>query len=448
MTSARDIVRRIGAIHLTGKAAALLGAGAIPALIAPGRWSLLVGAVWAAMWIYAVRRDVRDALGPAELEFERELPAKLSIGVANKVTMRVRSLAGRPGRLAMRETPPPEFTGERRIAIASLGPYESREVLLHFVPGSRGRYSFGNPGVRTLGPRGLAGRRFDVPLERECRVYPDITAVERYALLARRGMLHEAGIRAARLAGVGTEFSTLAEYVDGDDFRDIDWKATARRGSPVVRRFEAERSRTVLLAIDAGRLMTPRVGGVTKLDRAVDAALLLAYLASASGDLAGLLVFGRDVQTYVPPRRGHRQFLAILEALYPVQAAMEEPDYGRALRYLATRQQKRSLIVLFTELVGAEASGRLLRVLPGLSARHLPLVITQRNRELEERAVQEASSEIGVFEAAVAEDIAREKAAAVGALRARGALVLDVLPERLSVSAVNRFLEVKARGRL
>ena len=287
-----------------------------------------------------------------------------------------------------------------------------------------------------------------IPLAEDAKVYPDIQAVRSYALLTRKGALAEMGVKRMRLAGEGTEFESLREYHEGDDFRDIDWKASARRGRPIVRTFELERSQTMVLAIDAGRLMTPRIGGLTRLDRAINAALLLAYLGTERDDLVGLLVFGRDVERYLPPRKGHRQFLAILEALYSVEGKVEEPDYDRAMRYLAAKLPKRSLVAVFTELQGREPSRRLLATLAGMAPRHLPLVITQRNREIEALSRREPASETGVFEASVAEDLLADKAGALRLLSARGVLVLDVLPEEVSVAAVNRYLEVKARGRL
>ncbi len=147
-------------------------------------------------------------------------------------------------------------------------------------------------------------------------------------------------------------------------------------------------------------------------------------------------------------RKGHRQFLALLEALYSIQGRVEEPDYGRALRYAAGRLGKRSLIVLFTDLVGREPSRRLLDSLSGLMPRHLPLLITQRNRDVEARSRAEVGGESDAFAASVAETVMADKAAALRLLAARGTLVLDVYPEELSVAAVNRYLEVKARGRL
>jgi len=429
--------------------AALAIAAPLPLVALVRGWpALAIGGAWLAACAVALVYDAYNAARPGDLEWERHLPVKLSIGVPNLVTIAVRNRSARIARMTARETPPAGFEGERGIGRLVVGPFGEAEVALHLTPPSRGLFRFGGVGVRTLGPLGLAGWQSVADTGQDAKVYPDIQAVRAYALLARKGALAEMGVKRMRYAGEGTEFESLREYQYGDDYRDIDWKATARRGRPIVRAFEAERSQTIVLAIDAGRLMMPRVTGLTKLDRAINAALLLAYLGVERDDLVGLLVFGRDVVRYLPPKKGHRQFVAILEALYAVEGRLEEPDYGRAMRYLASRLSKRSLVVLFTDAVGREPSKRLLDSLVGLMPRHLPLLITQRNRDVEARSRTEMTTETDVFAASVAETLLADKAAALRLLAARGSLVLDVYPEELSVATVNRYLEVKARGRL
>ena len=434
--------------HLTPHAALALAPAVPIALVTPGAWAWAACGLWVAGWCVVVALDLARTPRADEVRVTRSLPLKLSIGVSNPVTLALTNRSKHAARLIGRDTPPASFAGKRHFGPVLVDAMTEGIVTLHLTPARRGVFSFGPVTLRLLGPRALAARQVTLPLAEECRVYPDITAVRRYALLARRGALHEIGIRAQRYAGAGTEYESLRDYLPDDDYRDIDWKVTARRGRPVIRQFEVERSQTMVIAIDAGRLMLPMAGPVSKLDRAVNAALLLAYLGLHAGDLVGLLVFGKDIIAYLPPRKGHRQFLAMTEALAAVQGRLEEPDYRRALAYLSTRLGKRSLVVLFTDLVGVEPSRRLLRVLATLTPRHLPLVVTQRNRALEARARHEPADESEAFAAAVAERIVREKAEALAALAARGTLVVDVHPEDLSVAAVNRYLEVKARGRL
>jgi uncharacterized protein (DUF58 family) len=159
-------------------------------------------------------------------------------------------------------------------------------------------------------------------------------------------------------------------------------------------------------------------------------------------------VFGRDVQAFLPPRKGRRHFGSILEALYSVEGRVEEPDYGRAMRYLTSKLGKRALITLFTDLAGTDPSRRLIGVLGTLTPRHLPLVITQRNRFLEQMGSDAPAEETDVFRSAVAEGVLRDKDAAIRTLQMSGSLALDVFPEELSVAAVNRYLSIKARGEL
>jgi uncharacterized protein (DUF58 family) len=335
--------------YLSWKVAALLIAPAIVLLFVKTSWAWLLALVYALVVVLFVRYDLARAVRPSALEVERTMPPKLSMGVPNPVMVRVHNPTGLVARATVRETPPAGFEGERLLPPLEIGPAASVELRLEYVPPGRGLFSFGPMGARCMGPLGLAGRRGECGGSEDVRVYPDITAVHKYALLSRKGALFELGLRPMRFAGQGTEFESLREYRSGDAYRDVDWKATARKADPVVRTFEAERSQTVVLAVDAGRLMTPVADGMAKLDRAVNAALLLAYLAIEADDQVGLLVFGREVETYLPPAKGHTQFLAILEALYAVEGRVEEPDYRRAFGYLARRLSKRSLIVVFSD---------------------------------------------------------------------------------------------------
>lgn len=435
--------------YYTPRAALLLAAFALAVVFVPGLWSWLAGVLAAVVFVGLVHADRGRASEIGHLTWMRDAPARWSVGEPNKVSVTLSNAGDLPARVVARETPPPGFAGERRPAsTVVVPPFGHAQIDFCFTPAERGAFEFGEVGVRTVGPLGLGGWQGTLPTREPARVYPDIRAVRSFAMLQRRGALRDVGVRAARYPGVGTEFESLREYRPGDEYRAIDWKATARRGEPIVRSFEAERSQTLVLAVDAGRLMTPRVGELTRLDRAVNAALMLAWLATRGDDLVGLLVFGREVRTWVPPRKGSRQFRAILDALYPVKGSLEEPDYDAALKFLATRLRKRSLVVMFTELAGAEASSRLLGTLSSLVPTHLPLVLTQRDRELEGRAQGDVPDERSAFVAALAEDVLRDKASALAQLNAHGALALDVDPDRLSVATVDRYIDVKTRGLL
>jgi uncharacterized protein (DUF58 family) len=435
--------------YVSGRTGWLLAAAALFVVWMPGPWPWVAGIFAALVIVVLLWADRERAVPLEDIEWIREMPAKWSVGEPNSIRVEIGNYGEYPARVVARETPPPGFAGERRPpGHVVVPPFGHVDVEFSFTPAERGLYEFGEVGVRTLGPLGLAGWQGVLPTSEDVRVYPDIRAVRSYALLRRRGALRQIGVRTAKYPGSGTEFESLREYRPGDDYRDMDWKATARRDQPIVRSFEAERSQTLVLAVDAGRLMTPRVGSLTRLDRAVNAALMLAWIATRGDDFVGLLVFGREVQAWLPPRKGARQFRAVLEALYAVKPSLEEPDYDGALKYLAAHLHKRSLVVMFTELAGEEASERLLTTLMAMVTRHLPLVLTQRDRDLEALTTSRPDDEHAVFEAAVAEDLLRDKSAALAMLNARGAMAIDVDPDRLSVAAVDRYLDVKSRGLL
>jgi uncharacterized protein (DUF58 family) len=454
MSGARPFITRRLAIAFA------IPAIALAALPSASAWPIFIAAD--ALLVLLAAADVWLAPGRQAFSVERECASKLSMGAYNDVSVTVANRTRRPARVLVRDVPPPEFElaaapgpapgpGRRPPSVAGLvvGPGAEAAYRYRVRPVDRGLFRFAEIWLRSFGPLGLAGKQFAAGAGHEVHVYPNIRAVHEYELLARKGSLYEMGVRAALLGGGRTEFESLREYQPGDDFRQIDWKATARRRRPITQVFETERSQTLVLAIDAGRMMAPRIDGVSKLDHAINAALMMAYVASETDDFVALVVFGREVQTYLPPRKGRAQFLAILDALFRVEGELSaEPDYGKALRYAATKTGKRSLFVVFSDLAGVEPSRRLLAVLSGLLPRHLPLLVTMRDEVIEAALDRMPSRPEQAYEQAVAAQLLLDRADAKRALIERGALVLDSLPGELSVSAVNAYLGVKARGRL
>jgi uncharacterized protein (DUF58 family) len=310
----------------------------------------------------------------------------------------------------------------------------------------RGDAFWGDLHLRVLGPLGLAWRQRVVPRQDPLRVQPGVAEVRRYRLLAMHNRLREAGFRAIRQRGEGGSFESLREYVRGDDPRTMDWKASARRTQLIVRQFEVERRQNVVLMIDAGRLMTQQIGGRERLDHALSAALLLADVASLHGDLVGLLVFADRVTQYLPPSRASLSRLA--DALGEVHARMVEPNYPAAFTYLAQQLRRRSLLVMFTDVIDSRASQALVAHLGRAAQRHLPIAVAIRNPELEATAAQPPHDESDVFRRAAAEELLQARATALAAMQRSGVLVADTRPSDAVPSAVNRYLDVKRRGLL
>jgi uncharacterized protein (DUF58 family) len=291
-------------------------------------------------------------------------------------------------------------------------------------------------------------RQWRAPLATAVRVYPNFRLAARMDLLGRRAHLVRTGLHALRRRGEGRTFESLRDYVQGDDTRHLDWKATARRGKPMVREYEVERHQNVFLMLDAGRMMTARVGPLTKLDYAVNAALLVAHAAVGQGDRVGLMVFADQVLAYLAPRGGKRQIPQVLEALYGVRPSLVEPDYAVAFRSLAAHRLQRALVVVFTDLVDAHASARLLRHVGALAPNHLPLLVAIADPALKRHARTAPATGGAVYRQAVARELLQDRAEALRAITARAGLALDVPPDGLNLAVVNRYLEVKRRGQL
>ncbi|MEN6304589.1 MAG: DUF58 domain-containing protein [Armatimonadia bacterium] len=420
---------------------------------------LLAASAWVpglASWAFAaavmaaglIVIDNRTSRRRASVELERRVEDRLSLGTENLVQIVVRSRCDCALNLIVKDDPPPPFHTPERAHALTLHPYEQATVVYHTRPTARGRYSFGDLHVRGRSLLGLSYWQHTVAAAREVAVYPNLLEIRRYQALARTDRLQQAGFRPLQRLGEGTEFESLREYSPDDEYRAIDWKATARRRRPISRQYDIERSQTVIIMVDAGRMMTAHIGDLARLDYAINAALMLAYVASEKDDAVGLLAFADEIRNFVPPRKGRQQVSAITEALYDLQPALVEPNYLEAFTVLHTRARKRALVVCFTDLVDVDASRRLLANMARLAPHHLPLLITLRDSNLECAAHQMPDEAFSAYERVMAGQVLADREAALGVLRQRGVLVLDAPPDKLTVAAVNQYLALKARGQL
>lgn len=393
---------------------------------------------------------VLDALSiPAAelLTAERRAPARVSLGAQAEVEVRLDNRTARRVRVRVTDDLPIvlERVGDDVHDVWVPARHEER-VRYAVKTVRRGDGVFGDLHLRVAGPLGLAWRQRRTPRADAVRVIPGVLEVKRYRLLGMRNRLREAGFRSVRQRGEGGAFESLREYVRGDDPRTLDWKASARRGGLIVRQFELERRQNVVIVIDAGRLMTQKVGDRERLDYALTAALLLADVARVHDDAVGLLVFSDRVETFIPPARNSLTRLA--DALGEVHAKMVEPNYPAAFTYLARQVRRRSLLVLFTDLIDPLASAAVVSQLSRAADRHLPLAVAIRNPDLEAAAAQPATDEASVYRRAAAEELLQARAAALAAMQRAGVLVADTRPGDAVPAVVNRYLDVKRRGML
>ncbi len=418
-------------------------------LMAVSDWASFLAPV---AWVYVAALlgltglDWWAAQSHERFKVRREHDGRLSLGAENLVRISVRERSGKSAQLSLRDEPPDEFAivGKRMLS----GRVEGRGRLAleyHVRPRRRGDYGFGDLNLRWTGPLGLMMRQARFPAAAEVKVYPNLIAVHKYDLLLRRNRLHELGLRNARIFGEGTEFQRLREYSPDDEYRRINWKATARRAKPITTEYETERSQTVMVLLDVGRMMGSPVGEMAKLDYVVNAVLLFSYVAAAKGDKVGLLAFADEVSHYLSPRQGRGQFYRLLELLYGVQIAPVEPDYGKAISYLASRHKRRSLVIVFTDLTGGLGVESLLTHVSALRRRHLPLVVTISDPDLHAVAAARPLNSAAVYQRALAEKLLEERRVTLDTLARRGVLTLDVPAEKLTVAVINKYLELKAK---
>jgi uncharacterized protein (DUF58 family) len=416
----------------------------VAAVAVPVLWPLAAGA---ALLLAAVLAwDALLLRRTPRIEIERRLPVRAVEGRSSDLAVWLRN----PGRLPVlaevfEEIPADLSATEPHWPRVVLPAGETLALRYSVTPRIRGDRPLGAVLLLERSPLGLLRRSATGPGGDVLRVYPDATRFLRPEALDPKRVLAAIGVKPARRRGEGMEFESLREFVAGDDPRRLDWAASARRGRSVVRLYQHERNHSVVIALDASRLMAGRIGGRTKLDYAVDASLALSFAAMGAGDRVGMAVFDAQVRGFIPPRRGRADLGQFVEMLRPVQPRLVEADFQALVRTLATRQRQRSLLVILTDFVEADAAP-FAAPLAVLARRHRVLLIAIRDRvfrELDAGKGWEGEAGLGLYRRIVLDDLLREREVALGRLRRRGLQTLDLPPEAITATVLNRYLAIR-----
>jgi uncharacterized protein (DUF58 family) len=376
---------------------------------------------------------------------EREPPRIFSVGRANAVRLHLHSSARRPLAVQVNDDAAPALAIEGLPKVVAAAPGAHALVTYHVRPRRRGLYELADHHLRWPTPLGLWSRQLRVASRHPVRVYPDVQAVRTYELLARQSLENRL-VRTVRLRGGENEFEALRDYLRDDEYRAIDWKATARRQKLITREYQQERNQSVLCMLDCGRLMTAESQGLSQLDHALNAVLMLAHVATRAGDQMGLLAFDQRVRAYLAPQSGRRAAQRVVAASYDIHAQIVETDFEAAYGFLSQRLRKRSLVVLFTQVVDEVSARSVVRTVHGLGPRHLPLAVLFRDEALEQMAEPRGGSRVtDLYQRAAAAEAILWRDRLVRDLQEAGALVLHVSPRKLTLALINRYLHIKAQ---
>jgi uncharacterized protein (DUF58 family) len=431
-------------VAISGRAVALalLGVAVVVLSPAPGLTLALVDLLIVSL----VGVDVVLAGGVRALEFSRSGPASARLGQPVPLVLGIANHGTRTVRARVRDAWPPSAGARPRThrVVVPAGERRFLEATLH--PTRRGDREPFRITVRSLGPLGLAGRQGRHHCPWRVRVLPPFTS--RRQLPAALARLREVeGEVAIRGAGAGSEFDSLRDYVIGDDVRLIDWRGTARRGAVVVRTFRPERDRRIVCVLDTGRTSAGRVGDTPRLDHALDAALLLTAVALRAGDRVSLVAHDSVPRVTLPGSHDHAFLARVSDAMAALEPAIVEADHAGIVTTVLRETSRRSLVVLFTELVPAVIEEGLLPALPTLTARHTVVVAALRDPRVDELAVGRDDVR-AVYAAAAAEQTLLRRRELTETLRRRGVEVVDAPPGTYAAAVTDTYLTLKSLGRL
>lgn len=377
---------------------------------------------------------------------ERKCPERLSNGDDNKIQISVQSFFKIPVFISVIDEIPHQFQVRDLNFLGSLAVGEIKQIEYNLRPVKRGEYDFGATNVFVRTALRLASRRVTSENHRKVPVYPSFLQMRKYELLAISSKLIDTGIKRIRRIGQNLEFEQIKKYTSGDDVRSINWKATARRGDLMVNNFQDERSQQVYSLIDKGRVMKMPFQGMSLLDYAINASLVISNIAIKKSDRAGLVTFQDKIGTLLPASRINKQMSNIMEVLYNQKTAYRESDFSVLYSAVRRRITQRSLLLLFTNFETNYGLQRQLPYLKNMAHQHLLVVIFFENTEMKDLIEKKSTNLESIYYKAVAEKFSYEKKLIVKELRKNGIQALLTTPEKLTVNTINKYLELKARN--
>ena len=410
-------------------------------------WLMLVGKTLLVVTILVTIVDVMLIYLPKQpITVKRAFQERMNLGDENKVVVTVINQTIQALNTSIYEGYPTLMQQRSKSWAVLLLPRKSKTFEYVFTPKERGKYEFNDVVIFVRSPLFLAQRRITIPLTQEVEVYPSILQMKQYELKVFHQQTQSQGIKKVRRIGNTSEFEQIKNYIQGDDVRTINWKATSRKNELMVNQYQEERSQPVYCIIDKSRPMQLAFNDMTMLDYAINTSLVFTNIALRKGDRAGLITFSDKIGSLLPADKTTGQLRRILESLYNQRTLFKEGNFELLYQTVRRQVKTRSLLMLFTNFESEFAMRRALPMLQKLNKRHVLVVIFFKNNELEEWANQSVNSMKDIIQATVAEKMTSVKWSIARELRQHGIQTILSRPEDLSINSINKYLELKAKG--
>ena len=377
---------------------------------------------------------------------ERKVNNRLNLGDENKVTLTVKNNTSQPISFSLIEGYPVEMQDRSTVLNGLLSSSSIKEFSYQFTPKKRGEYQFGDVFLIIRSMFFLASRRIDVPLKETIHVYPSVLQLKKYELLVFQQQKTSVGIKKIRRLGNNSEFEQIKNYVQGDELKSINWKATSRRNELMVNQYQEEKSQSIYCIIDKSRSMQMEFDALSMLDYSINSSLVFTNIALKKGDKAGLITYSDKIGTMLPAERSGSQMRRIQETLYNQKSLFKEANYELLYQSVRRTIKTRSLLVLFTNFETEFAMRRAIPILRKLNQKHILVVVFFQNSELQELAFRPSKTVQEVYQATIAEKLISVKAKIARELKQNGIQTVLTLPEELSINTINKYLELKAKG--
>ncbi|PKQ64476.1 cell division protein FtsB [Labilibaculum filiforme] len=412
----------------------------IPFLFPVARLLLLVFLVGISIDIFLLYR-IKDGVAAS-----RKCPEKLSNGDDNTISIRIENNYSISTLIAIIDELPIQFQKRDFLYSFSLKAGEEKQINYDLKPFARGEYHFGCLNVYVASPLKLIKRRYKIEAQQMLPCYPSFMQMRQYELLAISNRLNDYGVKRIRRIGHQMEFDQIREYVKGDDYRTINWKATARKSQIMVNQYQDEKSQPVYCLIDTGRSMKMPFNRLTLLDYAINTSLVISNTAVIKHDKAGVICFGKDINAHVPADGRRTQIRKIMEVLYNQKTNYPEPNYELLHSSARRLLRNRSLLILFTNFESLDSMKRQLPYLQGLAKDHLLLIVFFTNTEIKEITKQTAKNIEDIYIKTIAEKFIYDKKLIVKELEKYGIHAILSNPKDLTINTLNKYLEFKSRG--